>query len=519
MTEEQQLSLHTETLFRKTVDLCKTYRYPLLMSLICAFISYTFIFTNKLPNHDELSYLFGTGATIKSGRWGIALFSHLIPQFSLPWFHGVATVLLISVGICLIVAAFRIRSHLLQTLLAGAIIVFPALLGTFGYMFTSIYYGISFLLAALAIWLLARGARYDGLLALVCCVVSVGIYQAYIAIVSSLLVTLLLQRVLFAEPSPKTTVLQGLRFLAFLALSLALYWGVTRLTQWAMGIEMGRYASKALDGGDSLWERVRLCYVYFWRILTDSSKGLIPEGVLRWTNCLLLVVTCAELLVCGLRPQRRSLLPLLLGLLVIYPASVTCIYLFVDRYSVHSLVMYGFAMVYVLAAVVIDGSIHVLTGRERADILRGLGCDAALAAMTVMILCNCFRSNVASLNMFLNYENNYALATSIITQVQMYPGYNHDMKVAIIGRLPEKGEPPELAEIRKLTGVRGFHTMCDSYENFWEDYLGFGVRFVSESSKEEIMETEEFQNMPTYPTQGYIGMVGEDLVVKLPPDD
>ena len=518
MHDDKHLSLHTDSLFRSLLELCKKYRYPLLSSLFFGFLSYTFLFTNKLPNHDDLASLFNVGATFISGRWALALFSWFIPHISTPWFHGVVTMLLISTACCILVSAFQIQNHLIQSLMAGVIIAFPSLLSTLGYMFTAPYYAISFLLATLAVWFVSRDRRSGFLLAVVCGTLSLGIYQAYIGIISSLLVTLLLQKVLYSDVPPRKIFQKGMQFLLLLATILLFYSGITFLTQSFANIEMGTYASDALDISLPILDRILLCYQSFGEILLDSSLRLLPAHGLRELNLILLVIVVVELLLCGLRRSRRGYLPLLALLALLYPASVTCIYLFVDANSVHALVMYSFAMVYVLAAVVLDGGIRIVSGKVLLDRCRALCMDAALLAMSLLLVGNCMRSNAASLNLFFNYENNYALATSIITQMQMTPGYDPETPVALFGDLPNSYHPAlaPLHDVHALTGMSGISTAAYSYQDFWECYLGTHVPFAGYSDKQALLETEEFQQMPTYPSEGYIQMIGDFIVVKLP---
>ena len=81
-------------------------KVPFFSSLIFGLIAHMFVITNKLPNHDDVIYLFGKGATVSSGRWGLELLRQVIPDYSMPWLHGITSLLLLSVSICIIVELF-----------------------------------------------------------------------------------------------------------------------------------------------------------------------------------------------------------------------------------------------------------------------------------------------------------------------------------------------------------------------------------------------------------------------------
>ena len=99
----------SETIFNRICSLCVEYRYPILGSVIAGMLAYTFAFTNKLVNLDDLYYMFSKGATIESGRWGLELMSFLFPDYSMPWIYGILSLVLITIGICICVRMFSIE--------------------------------------------------------------------------------------------------------------------------------------------------------------------------------------------------------------------------------------------------------------------------------------------------------------------------------------------------------------------------------------------------------------------------
>ena len=162
--------LLTEAFSQWILRLIPQWRLPFLASLIWGFLAYTFAFTNKLINHDEVGQLFAKGATVSSGRWGLGFLDVIFPNVSMPWVYGVFTIFFLALSVCLILDLLSVRSRIIQILLAGTIVVFPSVIGLFGYMFTSSSYGLSFLLAVLAVWLickrLMRAQRYTVMLSL-----------------------------------------------------------------------------------------------------------------------------------------------------------------------------------------------------------------------------------------------------------------------------------------------------------------------------------------------------------------
>ena len=113
--------------------------------------AHMFAFSNKLMNADEVESLFGKGATITSGRWGLEAIKFIFPDASMPWLYGMVSLILLAVSACLIIRLFRIENKLMQLLLAGMVTAFPSQTGVFCFMFTSSAYALAFLLAVLCI--------------------------------------------------------------------------------------------------------------------------------------------------------------------------------------------------------------------------------------------------------------------------------------------------------------------------------------------------------------------------------
>ena len=167
-------------------------RIPFLSSLILGLLAYGFAITNKLVNHDEVFTLFFKGGTFSLGRWGLAILELIFPNYSMPWIYGIITVVLVAAAVCMMVSLFGIRNRLLQARLGGTVMVFPSLIGLFGYMFTSASFGLSFFLAVLSVKLIQKPKFRYLLAAGACLVLSLSIYQSYISVAASLLVLLLI---------------------------------------------------------------------------------------------------------------------------------------------------------------------------------------------------------------------------------------------------------------------------------------------------------------------------------------
>jgi len=208
-------------------------------------------------------------------------------------------------------------------------------------------------------------------------------------------------------------------------------------------------------------------------------------------------------------PGRLSLLIILAGIL---PLAINCMYMITTPESIHTLVLYGFASLYVLAVILADsfltGSDFVLPAKALVNILS--------MAMAVIIVVNTYIANQAYLHLHLRYENASAFYTSLIADIKLTPGFDEDTKLAIIGSYQQpEFYPRQFEPIHTITGVYGF--VPDNYSNhyFMEYYTGFPISFASVEEVAQIMASSEFEAMAVYPYYGSLQKIGNILVVKL----
>ncbi len=510
--------LLVQRLARWAYDTYWKIKIPFLSSLIWGLLAYTFAFTNKLLNHDEAGQLFGKGSTISSGRWGLSILDNLLPNFSMPWIYGVMTIVLIGLGVCIIVRLFDLRSRLVQVLLAGSIVVFPSVIGLFGYMFTSSSYAVSFLLAVAAVWCIRQMHLPFSILALGMMVFSLSIYQSYISVAAGLLVVLLIQDLLKGDKA-LPVLKRGIFYVFFLLLSLAGYYLATQILMQLRGISFNEYAADAVNFSLSdLPQRFVLAYTMFLRYFTWGTRGLAPTSLSRYCH-LLLGLLCGVLLMLWLLRQKKAdtgRVALLILLILMLPLAINCMFLITPDYAVHTLVLYGFVNLYILGAVLINQQMTDFSDVQVLNTLRRLCLNLAVIFITVVIIVNTYVANAAFLNLHLRYENAYAFYTALLSQIQQIPEFQEDTKLAVVGSYNESYIYEYYFKfIPEITGVTGFKPDSYSYSAFLNYYLGLAIPTASAEEVALIQQTEQFQNMPVYPYYGSTAVIGDTIVVKL----
>ena len=524
MTTNQHPGLFSERLFSSFFRFLWNSRIPFFSSLIFGLLAHMFAFTNKLLNHDALNFLFSKGITISSGRWGLVFLAPFLPDSSLPWLNGTITVFLIALSVCLMIRMFSIRNTMLQVLLAGLVISFPSLTGTFSYMFTSAYYGAAFLFSVLAVYLIRNAQRENRCLCAVCLlaalalsVFSTAIYQAYIAITAGLLLLLILQELLEAESDTKILIRKGIGSVLFLALSLGCYWICCKVIWSVTDIPMNQYSQEAVTFQlSTVLEGIKNAYLHFFSYTLHPDSGLVGSSLSRYFHLGCLMIAGAELALWAVQSKKWDKIFLMVFLLAMLPLSINCMYIFIAAFHVHTLVLYSFIILYVFAVVVMEYGLSSGFGQNLLSHIRKNAYDVLILGLTAVLVSNIYTANTAYLKLYLRYENFYAFCTSTVSQLQNIPDYSADTPVAFVGTYEDPAFYSDaFPGTEHLAGINDFSPNAYSRDKMFEYYIGHELNLVHDGDAQLLSETAAVQKMPEYPASGYVRMVDGTIVIKL----
>ena len=478
-------------------------RLPFFSSFAFGLLAYGFCMMNKIPVGDDLEGMFGKGVTTQSGRYGLELLRLVMPDVSMPWIYGLMSILLLSAAVCLTVRIFAIKSPLLQFLLAGVFVSFPAEAGTMLYMFTAAPYALALLLTVTGVWVFTAEKKGRWLLAPALIGFSCSIYQGYLSIAASFCVIRMIV-LLCRTPSPARAVFrEGVKMLAMLLAALAFY-GLMLLTATKLfGLPL---LHEVINGSQSFPLRFAVVYSSWLKTLMAGRFGYVNNFVSRVMH-LVLLLAAAFAMLAQLRKKGETGSVLLTGLcLILYPLSCYCLYLLADNSYIHSLSLYSFASLYVLCAALLDG-----WEARPAPGLRRL-----TALSLALILCgNLYYANALYLRYYLRFEELKSFYTVMLTRVFETPGYSEGDRLAIVGEVPElvydidrhfTAAPLSLPSLELGT--------VDYAQRIVSRYLGCDIPFVTDGERAQLELDGVLDEMPVYPFDGSVKRIGDTIVVK-----
>ncbi len=472
-------------------------RLPFFSAFGFGLLAYGFCITNKIPVGDDLVALFDKGATTVSGRYGLELLRLVMPDASMPWIYGLMSIFLLSLAVCVIVRLFGIQSKLLQVLLAGVFVCFPAEAGTMLYMFTAAPYALALLLTVTGVWLFTEEKRGRWIAAPVLLAFSCSIYQGYFSVAASFCVVRMIVLLCRTDKTAREVFREGVQMLAMLLASLALYGAALLFAVEVLGYPL---LHEVINERQSLPLRVAVAYSAWVKTLLRGYFGYVPNRVSLVMH-LALILAAGAAAVTQLREKRKNL-PLALLCVFLYPLSCYCLFLLADNSYIHSLSLYSFASLYVLCAALLDG--------WEAKLAPALQRLAALA-LAVILGVNVYYANALYLRYTLRFEELKSFYTVLISRVMETPGYAEGDRLAIVGDAPELSYDIDQHFTDAPLSLPSLELGSTDYAQLIVSrYLGCDIPFASPEETAGLA----LGDMPVYPYDGSVQKRGDLIVVR-----
>ena len=500
------------------------------------FFAHIFAITNILPNSDGISRVFDAQQMTVSGRWFLHYASAWNGYVQAPAVIGFFALLFLALAAGLTASLLRIRSLGLSALCGALLSVFPSVAYTFLYLFTASAYCFGILLAVLSVWLVSRH-KFGFLFAAPMLACAVGTYQAYLAVAASLALICVILYALEGGHGAREIVRLGLKYLAFLALGLALY----ALTLWVFlrvkDLELLDYKGLSSFGDGlslgKLLKEIASAYRGFLRyfFVTRSFANYTTPVTVAGNVVLGLTALCAFVRVarrngCHKQPGAFALTLALCALLPL------CLNLTVLMGDAMPIMRYALVLAYVFALVLVDRAAAAAPAKpaekkqsrpekqkprpakQKPWLRIASGCAAAL-----LLILSFQIDNLAYTVSAQAHRATESFATRLVERIESTPGYKNGMEVVIIGGFPSKVYH---SQIEAFSLVEDYSNLSSSViplnkhvYYYLNDWLNVPWQMPDEATMQAVSDSEAFQAMPLYPDDGSVAIVGGKLVVKL----
>ncbi len=483
-------------------------------AIVFGLIAHLYKFTNYLPNHDALYCVFiNPPNAIGSGRWLLDIACNLSSPFDAPWIRGLVSLLWIGLTAAVLVDFFEIRNRFLQLLTGGLLAVFPTVTNTFFFEFNADAYMLAMLFSALAMRLSRIGDtdRKHLAAAVLCICLCCGIYQAYLSFGLMLALSHLILSLLKGNNSRR-------EYLRWFGRQLIVYGGgvALYLLIWKLCLVLGGGAVNPYQGMDgsislSLSAAVKSS-------LRTISRFFLGGDVRKngWTLYagLNLVFLLGFLGSMGLAAgksgifRRKGACLLAAAALLLMPFAICMWYFLSPAVSYHMLMLQSLYLLYLLCAVLIET--YGGSAWKRA----------ASVFFLLLIWKFTLQANMCYFEMDLCEKRTEATATEILTRIHEQDD-GSVRNIALIGG----GDRSLVAE--GATGIEEIlvhaHQLRSNLifdHNYATMYLTevMGTSYTGVSAERilELENSDETADMPAWPLEGSVRIIGDTAVIRLP---
>ncbi len=494
------------------------YKVTFFATLLWGLLAHGFMMANKLSYHDDINN-FGVGATFHFGRWMLSVFgvsSRVIfgtKNFSLPWFSGMISILLIAAAVCFLVKIFDIKKPLVCVAVSGLIIAFPSVTAVFGFMFMGVHYSIDILFAVIGAYFFTTQKNIKGfILGCIFFTWAIGIYQALISFELCLLLLFMIKKILKEDLSFKDFFKEGLYYVACCALSVLAYLIITKITCAVMNEPLANY--KGIDNfgvtsASGYISRIVQAYKVALLFVKDAHSSVFPTYTIHIIWLLTLTFEAVYCLYATFRIKNYQRFFQVLILFVLLPLGLGFTYVMTESVSV--LQMFSETVPFILLAIIAEKHFSFEDNRR---ILAYITCG-------IVLFSGIYYSRFANICYFkLDFQQQQAIGyySTLISRIQNLDGYTDDLPVAVLNI--ENISDKNISHVKQYDFVT-IIPYNDSNEEFlsnykWDDFMkmwcGYEPDYVKDTT--EIENNPVVKNMPNYPDRGSVKIVNGIVVVK-----
>ncbi|NDO50938.1 hypothetical protein FMM75_16535 [Lachnospiraceae bacterium MD335] len=499
--------------------LSPAFKTAFISALAVGIFAHIYMFTNKLPNFDDLIGIDNFGVTFKNGRWFLwvvgAIAYHLDLVFSLPWINGMITLGLLGISSGMTADLLDIRSKTANALLGAAFVVFPSWTGTFFYMFTAPYYALAVLMSVASVFLMVRYQKgiFVSPILLAC---SLGIYQSYLPFTATLYVVLLFLMLFDAQYGYLDILKRSLLYLFNMAVGTAAYFICIKLSLLLTGQQLNSYKGISTMGKFELAripEIFRTIAVNFFGIFLNNNMEISYSYIIKGMYLVLYVASFGMVLyLFAVHIRKRDVLKAVetVVLFGVYIIAINSIYIMCED-GIYSLMYFSYVFLMIFPLALLDRCIRM---EEKKVWFCTEYVITIVTAIGVAVYCHF--ANGEYLSMQLSYEQASSYYNTMITQIKSVDGYQDDMKVVFSGSdiVDKTLYHNEVMDIFSMSGRDDALADAYSKQNFIRYYCGFDAEIADISSLTKESHAKIAQ-MPLYPNAGSIQVMDNAVVVKL----
>lgn len=500
-------------------------KFSFIFTFVFGFAAHGYCFLNGNFRHDNLVIYAELGEEL----WKLRLGRYLVPVYrlfrgglSLPLFIGIISLVWISLAVYFCCRFFGVSK--LPTVAAFSAVMavnITVISQAASYLYELDFDMFALLCSVLAACCWKRGGKAYWLTP-VFVFVSLGIYQAYLAVTVTLMMLYSIIALAKEEDTDaKKVVVKGLKGIAALLMGAVIYALGLLLLSRVLCVTYESGTSNSLTNlltpkSGRLLSLLRDCYVFVIERLFAIGgvwmKFLRSSYPVTAVCAVLLALVPAVILALKLKKKIKPLNFVLICVLgALLPLGVNFIWILADG-TVHYLMCFAFWFIWLLPLLIIEMPTFEKSFKGR---FKNIAKVTVAFCLALMVFTHIQTANAAYVRQDLIATTTSSVLTDVRRIMSDTDGYiAGETEVMFVG---DYNADIDLRGFVNTYGLAGLSsnlsvTYAVSYSNYFRYYFNEYISAVEPTEK--VLESAEYKAMPCYPDRGCVGYIDDVLVVK-----
>ncbi len=499
-------------------------------TILWGMLAHAYAFFNNNLSHDVLNAFVTTSIEealkIEAGRFFVPLYRLLFRgPVVLPWLIGILGLLWTALAVLLVVKIFEIKSKCMIIATAGIMVTnisYIAQIATYSHEFDC--NALSILLSIVAVYIWRRGAEWKNIIiGSGCLFFSIGLYQANVSVTLTLMVCVSIMD-LFNEKDIHEVVTTGLKGIVMTFLSGILYAICTKIVFSITGLTpLARTDIFNYTGEDNI-------IVFYLKLIIPAMLNLgnqiahpaYPQLLLIICILILLIVLAAfAVIVCKKKQFSFARICWIIVLIVSLPFAIQSVFFLARGEAVHDLMAYAVCFFYVIILMFASWIDENSVVSPQCGRYAKVGC---YVLVFFIIWQNIFLANTAYIKKEIEAKATFSTMTRVVGMMEAQEEYIvGQTTIAFIGRAQVYDEIAAFDKVNEITGLWSNHAIpgdaslehYNVYKAYFDYVLNYPIVFCDDKTHEELKVNEEVWDMPMFPEEGCMKMIGDVFVIRM----
>lgn len=509
----------------------ETIRICFLAVFVWGMIAHAYGFVHCSLSHDVLNaFVAGTAennSKIMFGRYFVPVYRAIFRgPVVLPWLIGLWGLLWNAISVCMVVHLLEVRSKFRIVLISGVMvtnITVISQIATYLHEYDVNAFSLVLAIGAVCLWRY-RADLLNCILGGLCLMVSMGIYQSFVAVTVTLIIWLSIVDLLY-EKSVKRIFVNGLWGILMVLLGGVLYALIMKVVHAATGVMLE--SRMDLTAGE---EAGGLLAVYARLIIPaiiDLCGNLAHNAYYRIPQIVAIACIVVLLAVLSVRIFKRKKFTwdrlILIGILCLaLPFGLNCVYFLAKGEGMHDVTTYATWFFYII---LLQLAFWVFENLKESHAMAHF----SVAAASILVICilwqNVTLSNTAYVKKQMEVDSTLSTMTRVVAMLEQRDDYVvGETKIAMVGVPQNLASRPVFDKVRTITGMdmetAFYGDAASTYYNNYEAYFRYVMNYpvnlcVGEERWEKVVMNPRVKAMPAFPKEGCMEMIDDILVIKV----